>query len=289
MIKILILGSKGMAGHVLFDILSSQNKYSVYGLARGIESTDRTFNLDVTDIEGLNNIIQKNDFDIVINCIGILNKDAENNPAKAIWFNSYFPHYLENITRNTNVKIIHISTDCVFSGKRGSYTENDFRDGTGFYATSKALGELENEKDLTIRTSIIGPELNPKGIGLFHWFMTHSMDDKLQGFSQVFWSGLTTIELADIVIQSIDANLTGLRIASVVPSIDKFTLLKKFNSVFSNDLHVITEKDDYKSNKSLISTKKDFHYIISNYDVMLYNMKKYLISKSATYPHYNIH
>ncbi|WP_431243062.1 NAD-dependent epimerase/dehydratase family protein [Flavobacterium sp. P21] len=115
--KVLVIGIKGMAGHVLFKLLPTLGEYDVYGIARNIEATDRVFNLDVSNTEELKEIIKK-DFDIIINCIGILNKDAEDNADKAIWFNSYFPHLLESITKNTKTKVISISTDCVFSGKK---------------------------------------------------------------------------------------------------------------------------------------------------------------------------
>ena len=116
--KILVIGIKGMAGHVVFKSLPKLGNYEVYGVARNVTATDRVFNLDVSNTEELKKIIDLG-FDVIINCIGILNKDAEDNPHKAIWFNSYFPHLLESLTKNTKTKVISISTDCVFSGKKG--------------------------------------------------------------------------------------------------------------------------------------------------------------------------
>ena len=102
-----------MAGHVVFKSLPKLGNYEVYGVARNVTATDRVFNLDVSNTEVLKKIIDLG-FDVIINCIGILNKDAEDNPHKAIWFNSYFPHLLESLTKNTKAKVISISTDCVF-------------------------------------------------------------------------------------------------------------------------------------------------------------------------------
>ncbi|RTY90330.1 NAD-dependent epimerase/dehydratase family protein [Flavobacterium sp. GSN2] len=278
--KILVIGKKGMAGHVVFKSLPKLGNYEVYGVARDVASTDRVFNLDVSNTEELKKIIDLG-FDVIINCIGILNKDAEDNPHKAIWFNSYFPHLLESLTKNTKTKVISISTDCVFSGKKGNYTEGDLTDGQGFYAMSKAMGEIENGKDLTIRTSIIGPELNRKGIGLFHWFMTQK--DTMSGYSQAFWSGITTIELAKVIHQTILQDVKGLLIVAGNPKIDKFSLLKLFNTIFRNDALIITENVNYKVDKSMYSSRLDFDYQVPSYKEMILEMKGWVDKNDYDY------
>ncbi|TDD98364.1 sugar nucleotide-binding protein [Flavobacterium cellulosilyticum] len=278
--KILVIGSKGMAGHVVLQSLPQLGEYEVYGVARNIEPTDRLFNLDVSDTVGLKKLIDL-EFDVIVNCIGILNKDAEDNPHKAIWFNSYFPHLLESLTKNTKTKVISISTDCVFSGKRGGYSENDFKDGIGFYAQSKALGEIVNDKDCTIRTSIIGPEINQEGIGLFHWFM--QQNNEISGYSQAFWSGITTIELAKVIHQTIQQNIAGLIIVAGVEKIDKFSLLKIFNKVFKNDKLIISENPSYKVDKSMHSIRMDFNYKVPTYEEMILEMKSWINTNSYNY------
>lgn len=278
--KILVIGIKGMAGHVVFKSLPKLGNYEVYGVARNVASTDRVFNLDVSNTEELKKIIDLG-FDVIINCIGILNKDAEDNPHKAIWFNSYFPHLLESLTKNTKTKVISISTDCVFSGKKGNYTESDLTDGQGFYAMSKAMGEIVNEKDLTIRTSIIGPELNREGIGLFHWFMTQK--DGMSGYSQAFWSGITTIELAKVIHQTILQEANGLLIVAGKPKIDKFSLLKLFNIIFRNDALTITENANYKVDKSMYSSRSDFDYQVLSYKDMVLEMKRWVDENDYDY------
>jgi dTDP-4-dehydrorhamnose reductase len=278
--KILVIGSKGMAGHVIFRYLTQLNTYQVYGVARNVENSDRIFNLDIINTNGLNKIFELK-FDIVINCIGILIKDAEENPDKAIWFNSYFPHYLESITKNTNTKVISISTDCVFSGDKGDYTEKDFKDGKGFYAQSKALGEIVNSKDLTIRTSILGPELNKNGIGLFHWFMNQT--GQINGYSYAFWSGITTIELAKALNQIILQDLTGLVILAASPKIDKYNLLKLFNLLFRNDIIKINSDSKYKVDKSMRSIRSDFNYTIPSYETMVLEMRDWIKNNASIY------
>ena len=131
-------------------------------------------------------------------------------------------------------KLIHISTDCVFSGRQGMYADNDFRDADDIYGRSKALGEIFSDKDLTIRTSIIGPELKRYGEGLFHWFM--SQRERVNGYTKVFWSGVTTLELAKAIEYSLDNDVTGLFQLSNGVRISKYDLLVLFNEIFKRKL-----------------------------------------------------
>ena len=280
--KVLVIGVKGMAGHLVFKKLPQLGNYEMYGIARNHPETSHVFDLDVSDTSKLKAIVQENQFDVIVNCIGILNKDAEDHPDKAIWFNAYFPHFLENITKETSTKVVHISTDCVFSGKKGSYSETDFKDGEGFYAQSKALGEIVNHKDVTLRTSIIGPELNSNGIGLFHWFMKQDNTQTLKGFTQAFWSGITTIELANVIHWAIQNEVTGLKqIAG--EKIDKYQLLLLFNEVFKNNQVAILADDYYKVDKSLMSSRTDFVYTLPDYKQMLMEMRTWILNNDYEY------
>lgn len=283
--KVLVVGIKGMAGHVIRKYFSTLSEYDVYGIARNINPDNKIFNLDVGHVDALYKILNIHSFDVIINCIGILNKDAEDNPEKAIWFNSYFPHLLESWTKNSNTKIIHISTDCVFSGKKGGYDITDFKDGIGFYAQSKALGEIINQKDLTIRTSIVGPELNPKGIGLFHWFMQNSDGATLKGFTNAFWNGITTIELAKVIDEAIKQDVKGLLQVGGASKISKYDLLQMFNEVFrSNNVNILKD-DNYKIDKSLIMSSIQFKYAVPTYINMIREMKHWLDSNRKEYAH----
>ena len=284
--KILVIGVKGMAGHMLYNYFTESKLYDVYGLARNIESGSQLFNIDVSDTAQLQSLFATHQFDYVVNCIGILNNDAEDFPSKAIWFNSYFTHYLEEITKDTKTKIIHISTDCVFSGKEGGYTENDIKNGIGFYAQSKALGELTNAKDVTIRTSIIGPELNQNGIGLFHWFMSQSDEAKLSGYTNAFWSGLTTLELAKIVLEIIEQNINGLIQVAHSSKIDKYNLISLFNSIYKNSIIAIEPNGNYHVDKSLVSIRTDFDYQVPDYQKMLESQKDWILQHATIYSHY---
>ncbi|WP_375239113.1 SDR family oxidoreductase [Aurantibacter sp.] len=282
--KVLVIGCKGMAGHVIKTYLESLNNYQVIGIARNVNSNENLFNLDVSDTNKLEQIFKESSFDIVINCIGLLNKTAEDNPELAVWFNSYFPQLLASYGRKYNFKLIHISTDCVFSGKEGGYKEDSFKNGIGFYAQSKALGEVVNSKDLTFRTSIVGPELKQNGIGLFHWFMNQT--DEIFGFTEAYWSGVTTIELAKGINEAIQQDLSGLYHFVNNSKISKYNLVKEFNTVFKDGKTMITKKTDYKVDKSLISTRTDFDYTVPSYKKMVLEMKEWMISFNDLYFHY---
>lgn len=282
--KIIVLGSNGMAGHVITTGLKVDITYEVISVARTSSIIDPTVLMDVTDFDSLAALIKNTHADVIINCIGLLNKTAEDNPDQAILVNSYMPHFLESQTRNTNIKVIHISTDCVFSGEEGGYTEKSFKNGRGFYAQSKALGELENSKDLTFRTSIIGPELNTNGIGLFHWFANQS--GAINGYTNAYWTGITTIELLNAIKTAISEDITGLYHLVNDGKISKYNLVTIFNEVFQKKL-IVKPYDEYKVDKSLINTRNDFTFKVNSYEVMISDMKNWIESNKELYPHYN--
>lgn len=283
--KVLVVGCNGMAGHVVKNYLESTGEYDVWGIARGVKFENHLINLDVSDTKELENILDNGSFDVVINCIGLLNKTAEDNPELAVWFNSYFPQLLASYGKKYSFKLIHISTDCVFSGKEGGYKEDSFKNGIGFYAQSKALGEVVNSRDLTFRTSIIGPELKQNGIGLFHWFMNQT--DEIFGFTEAYWSGVTTIELAKGIHEAIKQDLTGLFQFVNNSKISKYDLVKEFNTIFKDGKTKITPKSDYKVDKSLINTRSDFDYSVPSFAIMIKEMKEWMLNQRDLYKHYD--
>ena len=282
--KILILGAAGMAGHMITRYLSTyKSKYTIFTHARNNKYIKTNYYLDVAkdkDRKQLEKIIQKEKFDFVINCIGILVKTANQYPDKAILINSFFPHFLANITKNINTKIIHLSTDCVFSGKKGNYTENDLPDETNFYGRSKALGEINNNKDLTIRLSIIGVELKSDGTGLLHWFLNQK--EKIKGYTRVYWNGITTLELAKAIHMIIQKNpeLSGLYQLAPNFNVTKYELLKIANKVFKKGLK-IGKNPLLCQNKTLVNNrKKDFRYKIPSYKKQLKDLYEFINSKN---------
>ena len=283
-LKILILGSAGMAGHVIKRHLSIyKEKLEIYDVARSELYLKPSHLLDVTNFNELHNLITNLKPNFIINCVGILNKTAEENPDLAILINSYLPHFLEKETKNTQCKIIHISTDCVFSGVKGGYNELDFKDGVGFYSQSKALGEVINNKDLTIRTSIIGPELNSSGIGLLHWFLNQKND--ISGYSGAYWSGVTTLELAKFIHIVITSNtdLNGIFHLTNNLKIDKYSLLKLFQNIFKLNTFKVHSNDKYQIDKSLINTYNKNVFAVSDYETMIHEMRNFIIDNKSCY------
>ncbi|MGL6065564.1 MAG: dTDP-4-dehydrorhamnose reductase family protein [Cetobacterium sp.] len=281
--KILIIGSKGMAGHIIKEYLleCGYNVYSTFRNKNNEILLEKEFDLDVFNKEELNEIINKTEPEFVINCVGVLNKNAEENPDTAIYVNGYFPHYLDRLSKKYNYKLIHITTDCVFSGKKGNYTENDFKDADSYYGRSKAIGEIDNKRTLTFRTSIIGPDINKNGIGLFHWFMNQK--GKITGYSKVNWTGVTTLELAKAIEKSFDTNVTGLNHLVNNEKIDKYTLLKLFQKFMNKNDVEVTEYKDYFCDKSLIRTNFDFEYNVNSYEKMIEDMSTWIKNHNSLY------
>ena len=285
--KLLVLGATGMAGHTI-SMYMHERGHDVTGFdTRPVTHCGcKSVVGDARNTDGLKNLIIEGDFDAVINCIGILNQFAEEKKALAVFLNSYLPHFLADITSGTKTKIIHMSTDCVFSGRKGEYTENDFRDGETFYDRTKALGELEDDKNLTLRNSIVGPDLNPNGIGLLNWFMHQT--GTISGYSRVMWTGLATLQLAKAMEAGLDEDAHGLYNMVYKEPISKYDLLCLFNKYLRDGKIDIKVSDKAVSDKSLKRTKFDFGYTIPDYERMVYDLAGWMRAHRALYPHYDI-
>ncbi len=278
--KVLVLGCNGMAGH-LISLYFKEQGHEVLGIAQEKSFYVNSVVIDVKNLDLLKNVIDEGEFDAVINCIGILNQFAEQNKENAVFLNSYLPHYLAKITATMKTKIVHMSTDCVFSGSKGNYTEKDFTDGETFYDRSKALGELNDDKNITLRNSIIGPDINENGIGLLNWFM--KQNGKISGYTKSIWTGQTTLQLAKTMERAILQNAHGL--VNMVPdtSINKYDLLQLFNKYFKNNSLDITAVDGINANKALIRTNFDFDYIIPSYEVMIKELAEWIENHKEMY------
>lgn len=284
--KILILGSTGMLGHIVYEYFHQQEKYELFDLVYRNKLRDESIVCDITNTSEIKEIIHSIQPDYIVNCIGILIKGSVSNPANAIFINSYFPHLLVQIADEINAKVIHISTDCVFSGKKGSYTETDFRDADDTYGRSKALGEIFSDRHLTLRTSIIGPEIKTDGEGLFHWFMNQS--GEINGFTEAFWGGVTTLQLAKNIEQSIQHNYSGLLHVTNGKRISKFDLVNLFKGIWEKDSVSIVPYSGKSVDKSIISTKGiDFN--VPSYSDMLLKQYEWMKRKKELYsPYYPI-
>lgn len=281
--KVLVLGGTGMAGHTI-SIYFKETGHDVTAFSRSKVNYCKNINGDIADFENLKKIINEGQYDAIINAIGILNQDAEDNKSTAVLLNSYLPQFLSDTTKDMKTKIIHMSTDCVFSGKMGGYSETSFRDGETFYDRTKALGELENSKDLTFRNSIIGPDMSENGIGLLNWFM--KQDGQINGFTKAIWTGVTTLTLAKAMEQALKENLTGLYNLVNNETISKYELLKLFNKHMKNGVISILPSDVVALNKSLINNRQDFTFVVPSYEQMIIEMNEWIESHKELYPHY---
>ncbi len=283
--KFLILGASGMAGHVISIYLQEQG-YDVTGFARKKLSFVNTIVGDAFDLNFLKGVITVGNYDVIVNAIGILNQQAEEKKDDAVFLNGYLPHYLATITKSMKTQIIHISTDCVFSGEKGNYTEKSLRDGEKFYDRSKAIGELEDNKNLTLRTSIIGPDINYNGVGLLNWFM--KQDKVVEGYVHAIWTGQTTLQLAKTIEEAAKNHICGLY--NMVPnkSINKYDLLKLLNFYLRKNSLEIIPSNNIIINKSLKRTKFDFKYNIPDYDEMILELSRWISRHKDMYSHYKV-
>lgn len=262
--KVLILGCTGMLGHTLLNCLSKLDNLDVYATARtkvGISSG--WFPPEIlgkirggVDADNFDTVVRALDLirpDVVINCIGLIKQlPIANDPLSAITINSQLPHRISLLCYTAGARMIHISTDCVFNGSKGSYKESDPSDATDLYGRTKFLGEVDYPHCLTLRTSIIGHELKGK-YGLVEWFL--AQQGKVRGFTNAIYTGFPTIELAriisDIVIPAPD--LRGVYHLSTDP-ISKFDLLKMIAKKYNKNIE-IEPYNDYYLDRSLDSSE----------------------------------
>lgn len=238
-----------MAGNMIFTYLKEKG-HNCVGLSK-VSTQDDIIACDACDFKQLDEIINNQKPDIIINAIGILNKSADEHMEQALILNSLLPIHLQEITENSKIRVFQMSTDCVFSGTRGNYTEKDFPDGTSWYDRTKAMGELNNLKDLTFRNSIIGPDVNVDGIGLFNWFMKQK--GEINGYSKAIWTGVTTLELAKAMEKASEQNVSGLFNCVNNTTISKFDILQLFKKYMNKDDVKTNKLDTFKIDKSLKS------------------------------------
>jgi dTDP-4-dehydrorhamnose reductase len=260
--RVLILGGAGMLGHKLCQLYRREFDAwcTVRSMPRGPEGfeiwdKDRTITgVDAANFDSVSRAIADVRPEVVINCIGIIKQlKAAKDPIVSLSINSLFPHRLANLCRAAMARMIHISTDCVFSGRKGMYTEDDVSDAEDLYGRTKFLGETASPGALTIRTSIIGRELHSQS-GLIDWFLSNR-GGKVRGFRKAIYTGFTTNALAKIIADIIRdrPELVGLWQVSSDP-IDKYELLKLVNEVYRAGIEIEPD-DQFACDRSLNSAK----------------------------------
>lgn len=272
-----------MAGHIITLYFKEQG-YDVTGFTRRPISFCKNIIGDAMNPNDVKAAILSDDFDVVINAIGVLNQNAEDHKSMAVMLNGYLPHFIADTLRDSKTKLIHMSTDCVFAGNTGPYYEDSFPDGRIFYDRSKAIGEVNDDKNLTFRNSIVGPDCNEKGIGLFNWFM--KQEGPINGFTGAIWTGVTTLTLAKAMEQAIKEDLTGLYNLVNNESINKFDLCGLFNKFFRNGKVIINPSDKLQLDKSLRHRRNDFSFVVPSYDQQIKEMADWVNTHKEFYPHY---
>jgi dTDP-4-dehydrorhamnose reductase len=262
MLKVLILGGNGMLGHKLVQVFC--DKFDVWTTLRedfsnyekfGIFEPEKTIcGVDAEKFETVKNAIEFIKPSVIVNAIGIIKQlPSSNNVVKTLTINSIFPHLVAEIAQKVNARFIEISTDCVFSGKKGNYTEEDLPDAYDLYGKSKNLGEVTGENCLTLRTSIIGRELLTAN-SLVDWFLSNQ-GKSVKGYKKAIYSGFPTIVLAEIIADLLikQPKLSGLYHISSEP-INKYDLLCLIHDAYNADIE-IEPFEDFSTDKSLNSDK----------------------------------
>lgn len=244
--RILVLGANGMLGHDMFNLLRENQDWAVFGAMRSPSALKHfpdtlqdklIVGCDVLDNDALVRTFAQARPNVVINCVGLIKQKADAEEVlSAIPINTMLPHRLANLCELSGARLIHISTDCVFSGLKGAYTEDDPSDAKDVYGKSKFLGEVHYPHSVTLRTSIIGHQLN-SNIALVDWFL--SQNNACKGYKRAIFSGLPTVSLAEVVRDFVlpDANLHGLYHVAA-QAISKFDLLSEIAKVYGKSIEI---------------------------------------------------
>lgn len=259
--KVLVLGAAGMLGHKLCQVLAPA--FDVSGTVKGehadasnyppLAESEIITSVNALEISTVERTLENVGPDVLVNCIGIIKSRKEaNNRLLSVWVNSLFPHQLYQVCSRKGVRLIHISTDCVFSGRRGNYREEDPSDAEDIYGKTKYLGEVNEQGALTVRTSLVGRELSGS-TSLVEWFLSNR-GGNVNGFTNAIFSGFPTLHfsriIGDIIVNH--PNLSGLYHISSDP-ISKFELLKLIDEKMGLDID-IAEYPDFRCDRSLDSS-----------------------------------
>lgn len=261
--RILVLGATGMLGSAVLRYLAMNPIYEVYGTIRTFNAMSKLQqtspkarfipNINVDNFDCLTSLFARVKPDFVINCVGIVKQlEGANDPILVIPINTLLPHRLARLSNIVNARLIHLSTDCVFSGKKGNYSESDIPDACDLYGRSKLLGEVDYSNSITLRTSIIGHELTSSR-SLIDWFL--AQEGKVPGYRKAVFSGLPTVEIARIIDEHIIPNqhLNGLYHLSAEP-ISKLDLLSLVANIYQKNV-IIQPTDDFVIDRSLNSDR----------------------------------
>ncbi|BBN59005.1 dTDP-4-dehydrorhamnose reductase family protein [Hydrogenovibrio marinus] len=282
--RVLVIGASGMIGSTIFRVLSEDDSLSVYGAVRNADSR-QCFNAEARERiissgdllfdNNLIRLIEHTSPDAIINCAGVTKHLPESSdPLISIPMNAVFPHKLESMCNVASARLVHISTDCVFSGRAGNYTEEDVTDSVDLYGRSKALGEVVGKNSVTLRTSTIGHEFSST-YGLLEWFL--AQEGLCYGYAKAYFSGLPTVVFAEIIRDQVlpNSNLTGLYNVAA-KRISKFDLLNMIADVYKKTIEIIPN-NEFSIDRSLDAGKflRDTGYSAPEWQDMIDTMYKF--------------
>ena len=260
--KILILGASGMLGSTMIRLFAESEHFDVTGAVRSASGVrflpDRlqksiVSGIDAEDMVSVRKLISNLRPDVVVNCIGLVKQLSDvNDPLVALPINSLFPHKLARCCLELGARVIHLSTDCLFTGRDGLYKETDVADAHDLYGISKRLGEIDYDNAITLRTSIIGHELNGNR-SLVSWFL--SQEGRVEGYKNAIFSGLPTVEMSRVIRDYVipNSDLRGVYHVSADP-INKFDLLSLVAEIYEKDIK-IESSEGFVIDRSLDSTR----------------------------------
>jgi len=274
--KLAIIGATGMVGHVLFHEFQKKN-IDVVGIGRRKIEKD-IINYDLyTDWDQVKSLLKNGKFDIIINCSAILVNESNINRLQAVYINSFFPPLLVDLFKNTNTKVLHLSTGGVFSGNEDYYFEDSSLSPQTYYGITKAAGEFNNSKDVVVRSDFWGPDNKKDGTGIFNWFLNQK--DTVTAYENVFFNGISNIEFSKIVLDLI--SYSGIVHIGTSEKISKCNLLEKTIKIF-NISNLSLLKNDTIRKIVYLKSKKELPNI-NDYDTMIKDVYNYLQNNKDYY------
>lgn len=260
--RVVVLGATGMLGNAAMRVLAREPGFEVFGVSRrpvtpaefpDVPAEQFLHLPDIAALDAIADILAHTRAEAVINAIGVVKQlQSADDPLVALPINALLPHQLARLCGEAGARLVHVSTDCVFDGKRGGYTEEDVANATDLYGRSKLLGEVDAPHAITLRTSIVGHELGSRH-GLIDWFL--GQEGSVFGFTRAIFSGVTTVELARVIARHVlpDPSLHGLYHLSAAP-ISKYDLLSIAAQVYEKEIAIVA-RDEPVIDRSLRSDR----------------------------------
>lgn len=281
--KILVIGSSGMVGHML-TLRLLETGYDVTDIARSHKLRKETLLIDINDLESIKDVVMNGEYNYIFNCIAVLVKQSETERLNAVYVNSYFPQLLVSWCSNMESKVIHLSSGGVFGGKEEFYLENSSLSPQNFYATTKAAGEFNNNKDLVIRSDFWGADIKKKGQAIFNWFVQEN--GNVRAFDNIYFNGVSNYEFVNFVLTLFNRSVSGLIHLGAEKAISKGNMLRLIKEKLNLQNINLIAADNTKSTV-LLKNNNYIGYKVNSYEKMIDDLQKWIRDHKTFYEHYN--